>query len=84
MPPIEALIFAVVAAGTLVLAVTVVVVIVGIRHEERDLTMTRRAAPSPAARLTRRIVGLYVRKTDPETACAARPEQQARWYQGCR
>jgi hypothetical protein len=84
MLPTEAIIVVVVAAGTLLVAIVIVIVIVGVRHEERDLTMTRRAAPSPAASLTRRIVGLYVRKTDPEPGCDAGPEQQARWYQSCR
>ena len=80
MPPTAALILTVVVAATLVLAVTMVIVIAGIRREERDVSMIRRSAPSPAAWLTRRIVGLYVRKTDSDIC----PDREIRRYQNCR
>jgi hypothetical protein len=65
MPLIEAITFMVVGAATGALVVVIAVVVAGIRHEERIMTMTRRKAPGPSALLTRRILGLYVRKTDP-------------------
>jgi hypothetical protein len=83
MPLIASLIVLVVAAVAVSSVVIIVIVISGIRREERDLTMTRRRAPSPAAWLTRRIVGLYVRKTDPCDPCAD-DDQSARWYQNSR
>jgi len=66
MPLIGALAVTVVAAVSVSLAGIVIVVILGIRHEERVLSMTRRVAPGLAARLARLVIGLYVRKTDPE------------------
>ena len=65
MPLIEALIFIIVGAGSATLAIMISVVIIGVRNEERDMTMSRRRAPGLAAWLARRILGLYVRKTDP-------------------
>jgi hypothetical protein len=64
MPLIEAFMFIVVGAATGALVVVIAVVVAGIRHEERIMTMTRRKAPGPSALVTRRILGLYVRKTD--------------------
>ena len=64
MPLIEAFTFMVVGAATGALVVVMAVVVAGIRREERTMTMTRRRAPGPSALLTRRILGLYVRKTD--------------------
>ena len=66
MPLIEAFTFMVVGAATGALVVVIAVVVAGIRHEERIMTMTRRKAPGPLALLTRRILGLYVRNTDTE------------------
>jgi hypothetical protein len=66
MPPLEVLALVVVVAATLALFAVMLVVITGIRREERELTMTRKKAPGPAAWLTRQIVDLYIRKTDPE------------------
>jgi hypothetical protein len=65
MSLIAALTVTVVVAAS-ALAGLIVIVIVGIRHEERVLSMTRRVAPGLAARLARLVIGLYVRKTDPE------------------
>jgi hypothetical protein len=66
MPLIGALAVTVVAAASMSLAAIVIIVILGIRHEERVLSMTRRVAPGLTARLARLVIGLYVRKTDPE------------------
>lgn len=63
MPPIEALAFIVVGASSVSFLAILVIVICGIRHEERELTMLRRLAPGLAAWMTRQIVGLYIRKT---------------------
>jgi hypothetical protein len=66
MPLIDALAVTIVAAVSVALAGIIVIVILGIRHEERVLSMTRRVAPGLDARLARLVIGLYVRKTDPE------------------
>jgi hypothetical protein len=68
MPLAATFIVVVVVAVSVSVAWAVVLVILGIRHEERLLTMTRRAAPSLTARLARLVIGLYVKKTDPEPA----------------
>jgi len=68
MPLVAALTVVVVVALSVSLAGVVIIVILGIRHEERVYSMTRRVAPGLAARLARLIIGLYVRKTDPEPA----------------
>lgn len=65
MPIFEALTFIIVGAATATFAIIMAVVIIGVRNEERDMTMIRRKAPGLAAWLARRILGLYVRKTDP-------------------
>jgi len=61
MPLIEVLIFIIVGAGSATLAIMMAIVIIGVRNEERDMTMIRRRAPGLAARLARRILRLYVR-----------------------
>jgi len=46
----------------------------GIRREERDFTLTRRAL-DPVTSGTRRVTGLYVRqRTDPELPLASRQD----------
>ena len=66
MSPVEAIVLVVVGAAAVSVAALMIIVTLGIRHEERELTMTRRIAPGLAAWMTRQVVGLYVRKTDPE------------------
>lgn len=66
MPLAEELAFIVVVASSSSLLAIMVIVVRGIRHEERELTMLRRIAPGLAAWVTRQIVGLYVRKTAAE------------------
>jgi hypothetical protein len=52
----------------------VILVSLGIRREERDFTLTRRA-PDQVTRGTRLLTGLYVRqRTDPEPVFAQRPD----------
>jgi hypothetical protein len=59
MPFIAAFAVTVVAAVSVSLAGLIIVVILGIRHEERVWSISRRAAPGLAARLARLVVGLY-------------------------
>jgi len=66
MPLAEALAFIAAGASSASLLAIMVIVVCGIRREERELTMLRRIAPGLAAWLTRQIVGLYVRKTAAE------------------
>jgi len=66
MPFAEALAFIVVGASSVSLLAIMVIVVRGIRREERELTMLRRIAPGLAAWMTRQIVGLYIRKTAAE------------------
>ncbi len=61
MAAIELVVFAV-AAGFAFVAVISVIVIVGVRQEERYLTLTHRNAPSAIAQLARLVLGRYVRK----------------------
>jgi hypothetical protein len=65
MPLIEAFTFMIVGAVAATVAIMMALVVIGIRNEERDVTMTRRKAPGMAAWLARRILGLYVRKPGP-------------------
>jgi hypothetical protein len=51
-----------VAAGFAFVIVVTVVVIVGIRREERYLTLANRQAPGAAALLARVVLGRYVRR----------------------
>lgn len=62
-----------------ILAATLIVT-VGVHQEERKLTFTCRRAPTAAARLTRMIVGHYVRKTRTDTN-AELPEERVPWFE---
>jgi hypothetical protein len=64
----------------LILVATVVVTI-GVRQEERYRTLKHGQAPGLFARLTRVIVGHYVREHDDEPAHAAPPDDTLPWYQ---
>ncbi|HXW47478.1 MAG TPA: hypothetical protein VEL03_21970 [Streptosporangiaceae bacterium] len=70
----------VVVATAVVLAAIVLIVVSGIRREERELSMTRKRAPGLDAALTRRILGLYIKKTDPEPGFGPGPDGRVRWY----
>ena len=78
MPLIEALIFIIVGAGSATLAIIMAVVVIGVRNEERDMTMSRRRAPGLAAWLARRILGLYVRKTTARLSEELDPDEAIR------
>ncbi len=54
MSPVEALVLVVVGAAGVSVAALMIIVTLGIRHEERELTMTRRIAPGLAAWMTAR------------------------------
>jgi hypothetical protein len=81
MLTVEELTLGIAAAMTVALAALMVIVVTGIRHEEREVTMTRSRAPGLAAWLTRKVVGLYVKKTDPEPGPDTGPERQLRQYE---
>ncbi len=61
MAALGAIIFAAGAGFGLVVVVTIVVII-GIRQEERYMTLEHRSAPGAMAQLARIILGRYVRK----------------------
>jgi hypothetical protein len=61
MAAIEVIVF-IVAAGFAFAVVITIVVIIGVRQEERYLTLTDRTAPGAMAQLARIILGRYVRK----------------------
>jgi hypothetical protein len=65
MPLIEAVAVTIVAAVSVSLAGFIIMVIVGIRHEERVFSMTQRVAPGLAARLARLVVMPQVRNPAP-------------------
>lgn len=52
----------VVAAGFAFVIVVTVVVIVGVRREERYMTLENRQAPGATAHLARMVLGRYVRR----------------------
>jgi hypothetical protein len=61
MAAIEAIIFAVAAGFTFVIVISVIVII-GVRQEERYFTLVNRNAPSAIAQLARLILGRHVRR----------------------
>jgi len=65
MAAIDALLFAGAAGFALVIVITVIVIL-GVRHEERYLTLASRNAPGAIAQLARLVLGRYVRReTEP-------------------
>ena len=80
MPLIEAFTFIIVGALIATLTIIMALVVIGIRNEERDMTMIRRRAPGLAALVTRRIVGLYVRKTGSGPGQGVKPNELERRY----
>jgi hypothetical protein len=67
MAAIELIIFAG-AAGFAFVVLMFVIVIIGVRQEERYLTLANRTAPSAMAQLARIVLGRYFRKEYDETA----------------
>jgi hypothetical protein len=65
MPLIEAVAVSIVAAVSVSLAGFIIMVILGIRHEERVFSVTQRVAPGLAARLARLVVMPHVRSPAP-------------------
>jgi hypothetical protein len=63
MAAIEAIVF-VAAAGFAVIVVLTVIVVIGVRQEERYKTLEQRTAPSAVAQLARIVLGRYVRRED--------------------
>jgi hypothetical protein len=61
MAAIVAIVFAV-AAGFAFVVLIFVIVIIGVRREERYLTFSNRTAPGAVALLARIVLGRYVRK----------------------
>jgi hypothetical protein len=84
MPLMEAVTFIVVGAATGALVVVMVLVVAGIRREERIMTMTRRKAPGQSALLTRRILGLYVRKANSGSDPTHDPDEPVRRFERSR
>jgi hypothetical protein len=62
--------------GFLIIATAALLVTVGVHQEERRMTFTRRRGPTAVSRLTRLIVGRYVRATDPEPAGPVPPKPE--------
>jgi len=60
-------------AGFLLIAAAALLVTIGVHQEERRMTFTRRRGPTAVSRLTRLIVGRYVRAIDPEPIDAMPP-----------
>jgi hypothetical protein len=80
MPAFEAL-AVVVAAVFLALIALVAVVIRGIHREERRMTVLYARPPGTAAFVARRVLGLYVRKTEPAPMAGGNPEQPMSRYE---
>lgn len=76
MAAIEAIIF-VAAAGFMFVVVITIIVIVGVRQEERYLTLEHRTAPSATAQLARLVLGRYVRKEWDSAAERDYPDDRA-------
>jgi hypothetical protein len=74
MAAIEVIVFAVAAGFAFVIVVTIVVII-GVRREERYLTLTNKTAPGAIAQLARIVLGRYVRKEQDWTIERHRPDE---------
>lgn len=74
---------AVVAVASIGLIALIVIVSAGIRREEHEWSLCRKKAPGAAARIARRVGGLYVKKTEPEEPGQAGPDQPLDWYERC-
>jgi hypothetical protein len=74
MAAIEVIIFAA-AAGFAFAVLITVMVIVGIRKEERYLTLLNKTAPGAIAQLARIVLGRYVRKEQDWAARRTDPHQ---------
>ncbi len=66
MAAIEVIVFAV-AAGFAFVVVVTSIVIIGVRREERYLTLTNNSAPGATAQIARIVLGRYVRMEQDRT-----------------
>ena len=69
---ILAIVAVIATAGFAVILAGVLLVTIGVHQEEKRLTFVRRRGPTSTARIARRIVGRYVRSTEPEPPPVAR------------
>jgi hypothetical protein len=74
MAAIEVIVFAAAAGFAFVIAVTIVVII-GVRREERYLSLTNRTAPGAIAQLARIVLGRYVRREQDWVAQRSDPDE---------
>jgi hypothetical protein len=74
MAAIEVIVFATAAGFAFVIAVTIVVII-GVRREERYLSLTNRTAPGAIAQLARIVLGRYVRREQDWVAQRSDPDE---------
>jgi hypothetical protein len=74
---------ALVAVGFIAVVGLVLIVSAGIKREERQWSLCRKRAPGFAARVARRVGGLYVKKTEPEDPEEADPEPGRPRYEHC-
>jgi hypothetical protein len=73
MAAIEVIVFTV-AAGFAFAVVITIMVIIGVRKEERYLTLMNRTAPGAAAQLARIVLGRYVRTEQDSTVEGPPPD----------
>lgn len=75
MAAIEAIVFVAAAGFAFILVITVIVVI-GIRQEERYQTLEHRTAPSAVAQLARIVLGRYVRSENDDSSEYGHPDDR--------
>ncbi len=76
MAAIEAIVFAVAAGFTFVIVISVIVII-GVRREERYFTLSNRNAPGAIAQLARLVLGWHVRRESTSAAGYGSPAESA-------
>jgi hypothetical protein len=76
MAAIEVIVFTVAAGFMFAVAITIIVII-GIRQEERYLTLTDRTAPGAIAQLARIVVCRYVRREQDSTVERRPPDDSS-------
>jgi hypothetical protein len=83
MPAVIAAIVFAAGAGFAFVVVISVVVIIGVRQEERYLTFEDRTAPGAAALLARIVLGRYVRKERRDRTSRVRPDDLTQAHEDC-
>ncbi len=76
MAAIEVIVFTVAAGFTFAVVITIIVII-GIRQEERYLTLIDRTAPGALAQLARVVLGRYVRREQDSTVDRRLPDDES-------